>query len=118
MTIYDNCLQGLKGNFQKKWVEALRSGRYIQGSDGFLRIGDRFCCMGVALDLIDPSGWRTQTHQGKCGSDWKDCESSYTGQELRKALALNNHIVTSLTILNDVDKMSFEQIAGWIEKNV
>ena len=33
-----------------KWLEALRSGEYIQGRDR-LRLGDRFCCLGVACDL-------------------------------------------------------------------
>lgn len=35
----------------KKWVAALRSGEYKQGLAA-LRIGDTFCCLGVACDLF------------------------------------------------------------------
>ncbi len=34
----------------KKWVTALRSGKYSQGR-GMLRKEDTFCCLGVACDL-------------------------------------------------------------------
>jgi hypothetical protein len=33
-----------------KWVAALRSGKYEQGK-GYLRIGPRHCCLGVACEL-------------------------------------------------------------------
>ncbi len=43
-----------------KWVEALRSGKYVQAK-GCLRDsrphGDGFCCLGVLCDVIDPEGW-------------------------------------------------------------
>ena len=41
----------------ERWVKALRSGEYKQGA-GALRSGDQFCCLGVACDLFDSSGWR------------------------------------------------------------
>ena len=40
----------------KKWVAALRSGKYEQAK-GWLREGDKFCCLGVACDLFDPDEW-------------------------------------------------------------
>ncbi len=47
----------------RKWVEALRSGKYQQG-EGALRIHtpgekDRFCCLGVACDALNPEGWHS-----------------------------------------------------------
>jgi hypothetical protein len=42
--------------FKRKWVEALRSGKYAQGT-GRLRDGDSFCCLGVLCDLSDSSKW-------------------------------------------------------------
>lgn len=42
---------------KKKWLEALRSGNYKQGSHR-LRDGNTFCCLGVLCDIIDPDGWR------------------------------------------------------------
>ena len=35
---------------KRKWIAALRSGEYKQGK-GYLRKGDRFCCLGVLCDL-------------------------------------------------------------------
>ena len=39
----------------KAWVKALRSGKYEQGTLA-LRIGDRYCCLGVACDLAVTAG--------------------------------------------------------------
>lgn len=42
---------------KKKWVEALRSGKYKQG-EGYLRSADdKFCCLGVLCDIVSPEGW-------------------------------------------------------------
>lgn len=75
---------------EKKWMEALRSGDYKQGS-GYLRKLDTFCCLGVLCELkkvdaaargdvdglyrylspvssstnINDAGWLT-TDQGSC----------------------------------------------------
>lgn len=41
---------------KKKWVEALLSGKYIQGH-GYLRTSDdKFCCLGVLCDLAVKEG--------------------------------------------------------------
>lgn len=37
------------------WVEALRSGAYVQ-STGTLRRGDKFCCLGVACVVAADNG--------------------------------------------------------------
>jgi len=43
-------------NIIKEWIEALRSGKYIQ-TQGNLRCEDGFCCLGVLGDLINPDAW-------------------------------------------------------------
>jgi len=45
--------------FTVLWLEALRSGRYKQGTQ-VLKHNDEFCCLGVLQDLcpIEPSGDR------------------------------------------------------------
>ncbi len=40
----------MKHDIKKKWVEALRSGDYVQAS-GQLKNEDAFCCLGVLCDL-------------------------------------------------------------------
>jgi hypothetical protein len=39
----------------KKWVAALRSGKYKQGRK-FLRYKDEYCCLGVACELAITDG--------------------------------------------------------------
>jgi hypothetical protein len=41
----------------KKWVKALRSGKYNQ-TQSVLHDNDGFCCLGVACDIKDPDGWQ------------------------------------------------------------
>jgi hypothetical protein len=39
------------------WVAALRSGRYTQGKEYLRDRDNRFCCLGVYCDLVNPDGW-------------------------------------------------------------
>lgn len=36
---------------KKQWLEALRSGKYIQGKGELRSMDNRFCCLGVLCDL-------------------------------------------------------------------
>jgi len=40
----------MNSEIKEKWVTALRSGKYQQGTD-FLRANDQYCCLGVLCDL-------------------------------------------------------------------
>lgn len=40
----------MNSEVKKKWVEALRSGTYEQGTD-VLRFDNNYCCLGVLCDL-------------------------------------------------------------------
>lgn len=55
----------------KKWVAALRSGKYKQGH-GQLRKDNRFCCLGVLCDLapISAGSWRRKAATGDYLYDW------------------------------------------------
>jgi hypothetical protein len=41
---------------KRRWIEALRSGRYQQGTQ-YLRQGDRYCVLGVLCDLYATDAW-------------------------------------------------------------
>lgn len=43
---------------KRRWVEALRSGRYTQGRRCLRTVAHEFCCLSVLCDLKDPHGWR------------------------------------------------------------
>lgn len=47
----------------RKWVEALRSGDYQQGT-GHLRAGDKYCCLGVACELAIQDGVPVKVRSG------------------------------------------------------
>lgn len=40
----------------KRWVESLLNGTYEQGI-GRLNNANKFCCLGVLCDLVDPEAW-------------------------------------------------------------
>jgi hypothetical protein len=62
---------------RKKWVQALRSGKYRQGSGTLRRWVDgtetAYCCLGVACDVLDPNGW-TDLSTHKFGAGYLDEE--------------------------------------------
>jgi hypothetical protein len=51
----------------KKWIAALRSGEYKQGTFA-LKKGDRYCCLGVACDIYRKTTkrgrWEEHPYQG------------------------------------------------------
>lgn len=51
----------------KKWVAALRSGEYEQ-AEMYLRVNNKFCCLGVACDLF------AKEREG----EWRDTHNGYT----------------------------------------
>ena len=102
--------------FKRLWLSALRSGHYKQGA-GALCGDDRFCCLGVALDLICP--------------EWNEVSPNVERPHLRNAinestvfidyellpLGVRRDWQMALSRLND-NGHTFEQIADWIEHNL
>ena len=41
---------------QERWLTALESGKFRQGKH-VMRNGDRYCCFGVAADVLAPGRW-------------------------------------------------------------
>ena len=108
----------LPKEFATKWVEALRSGKYSQTEATLCRPDTcEYCCLGVAgamtgLDNIDMSELSDL-------SDFVDIfKTKYVFNDGIKQLADNQKLQNVLTNLNDVDKLSFTEIADWIEANV
>jgi hypothetical protein len=101
---------------KKRWVEALRSGKYMQG-DSVLRFpndsgNDFYCCLGVLCDLIEPNNWVRNSQDDWC---WA-----------QQAEVLPDHYVEILGLnvpfkkyadMNDKEYKSFNEIADYIEAN-
>ena len=51
----------MKKDIKDEWVRRLRSGDYEQGQ-GYLRFGDKYCCLGVLCDMAVEAGVIEETH--------------------------------------------------------
>ncbi len=100
--------------FKTRWVEALRSGKYLQGHGQLLEdypydVGVHYCCLGV-LCVITGMPYH--------------CEDAALPKEIMKAVGLDspdptvpyNNEILNLSILNDVNHLEFPEIADLIEK--
>lgn len=87
--------------FQKKWCEALLSGEYPQ-TKGVLRNDQGYCCVGVALDLVDPKGWRADDAKGRTEYFWKMVSPNFvSGYGIDENIGLNSVQLHKLADMND-----------------
>lgn len=101
----------LPKEFGTKWIEALRSGEYgqvrnkLSGGDG------DYCCLGVACKIVNITDEEILWHNHTiiCG-DWAYDKGIPT--------ELDDDLHVTCTTMNDEDKLSFSEIADWIETNV
>lgn len=112
--------QVLPENFKKKWVDALRSGKYKQ-SKRRLYATDKnsgevsYCCLGVAAHIV--AGIQLE-HM-----DWCMLSTILHGHEKVVPDELAPFFSDSTTQhklaqLNDVEDKSFGEIADYIEQNL
>lgn len=111
----------MNGDVKALWVEALRSGKYQQGTDYLHRLDDTYCCLGVLCDLAVQYGQVDEPVQYgeiayKYGSD--QFGNSILPEEVQKWAGLPSadpHVDEScLSALND-DGKSFNEIANLIQ---
>lgn len=104
----------MQKQLRDKWVEALRSGKYVQGHSQ-LRTEVGFCCIGVLCDVINPSDWRRHglSNMWIYGTTALNMPTAVAG-----FAKLTSDAENYLTILNDRERKSFPEIADYIEQNV
>ena len=113
----------------KKWVEALRSGRFKQGKNALhkKREGedDTYCCLGVACSLAIGAGVDLPVYTNMDGKVIYDVDKFYLPAKVRDWLGLTTSYASfgialpganpdDLTRMND-DGKTFEEIAQIIE---
>lgn len=107
--------------FKTKWVEALRSGKFKQNTEGFLLIDDKYCCLGVACKITHPKIKLDKASLiSRC--DFMDKLKNIKVPKILKGTTDTtcndyNPIVAQLTTMNDTGS-SFKKIATYIEKNL
>jgi len=103
--------------FKKKWVAALRSGKYKQGKHRLKQTdikGDSYCCLGVACEIANSKNIQGNYIVGNISKN----------NNIPKLIKGNseNSIVAKLTQLNDGEissgdnSKSFKYIASYIER--
>lgn len=116
--------------WKKKWVKALRSGEYKQGRTKLRSLDDKFCCLGVLCNLVDPLGWiKSSPYDDIYFFKYDNIDScNVLPETLKRKLEMPLSIfrlswplqinpITELVHQNDAGD-SFELIADWIEENL
>lgn len=107
----------MNAEIKAKWLEALRSGKYRQGTEYLRTADDKFCCLGVLCDITNPALWEKWTN----GERHHDVYGflSHTSMlpdkidEQAGGIAAKAHLMG----MNDSGK-SFSEIANYIEANL
>jgi hypothetical protein len=120
--------------FKPVWTAALRSGTYKQGDGQLVDSRDRFCCLGVAANLLIQSGCKLQWFEDPDSGDWEfgKPNGSSSGEVLtlveglprwlRRKLEwyppnVGKPVEHHLAEMNDKGTR-FKEIANWIDKNL
>ena len=118
-----------------RWIAALKSGEYIQGTKVLRSVDNRFCCLGVLCELavkegvipasevkeINTSVRDIKKAYGYDGSAFKLSMSVVNWAELKDQLPLASGPISdgySLAYLNDTYKYDFHKIAAAIEEGL
>ena len=123
----------MKKTIAKKWVAALRSGKYKQGREVLHnnKSGkDTYCCLGVLCDLYQQdrrskkkkmldvdNRWNNVCYDG-ADTHLPDAVLMWAGMKTKDGSWDELHCETSLVYLNDEKRNNFKTIASVIEKNV
>lgn len=115
----------LNKKFIRKWIDALRSGDYKQGRGALCSDKNKYCCLGVACELL-PKKFKGIWIEDKEDNSWNltingDEDAHFGGDlpnEILNYIGINCYIQNDLINLNDLNKLSFKQIAKYIETQI
>ncbi len=106
---------------KKKWLKALRSGKYKQGKGALKReINQKkecaFCCLGVLCDIIDNTKWRTERTVYEYNNNG-EVVSGVLPISLTSKYNIDVLQTNKLIDMNDIKNLDFNEIADYIESN-
>ena len=90
--------------YKEKWLKALRSGEFEQGTE-WLENDGKYCCLGVIRKIIDSN------------SGLSAYDEEFLHPDHEKICGLNYAQQIELAKMNDSGK-TFEEIADYIEKEM
>ena len=107
-----------------KWVAALRSGKYSQGTHCLVNsvesLGSAFCCLGVLCEVMGAQraeGYRQGHQRGYMFPSPDDGTLQRYTTTLPFSI-MHETLQQQLMVFNDDYNWTFDQIASWIEENV
>ena len=114
---------------KEKWIQALKSGNYKQGTGNLYNIRDNsYCCLGVLgslcnisnTDLIHRSFIRNNYGDSQYDHSCpKDSDKLYPSAFKKDFTDLSKeNLAFILSNMNDIEKKSFKEISDYIEKEI
>ncbi len=102
----------------KNWIEMLESGQFTQ-TIGLLKNDilseDSYCCLGVACELYATEVGGFWDNINWFYADENDCKLQTLPSLVREWLGIDKDIQDTLTIMNDMEKKSFPEIATYLK---
>ena len=113
----------MKRCFRQPWLDALRSGKFEQGEGKLRTKENKYCCLGVLYEVTGVEWAMTEYFSSYAV---KNCQAakSYDGYNCaglgddKRQFGITKDQEIRLWQLNDCEKLSFPQIADWIEKYI
>jgi hypothetical protein len=110
-------LNDMKAALKTQWLAALRGDKYKQGRGQLRNKDNEYCPIGVFCDLVAPNGWKLEkTYRWEDGRFKHNGEAHMPKETFLKKFGL--HDSEALIFMNDFKRLSFAEIADWIELNV
>ena len=108
----------LPKEFAEKWLTALRSGEYKQGTGQLMSYDNTYCCLGVACAMFG-LGKKEIGSSRVIGGSSHDALNDFPNEipNLLIGRACDNEFVYDCTNKNDCERLQFTEIADWIEAN-
>lgn len=105
----------------RTWVAALRSGKYEQARGALHPTTDTFCCLGVACDVYASDRWIPIGRHHYFAVDEDRRENQILPLEVAHYYGIDENPAGptcdyTLAEENDMGRMSFAQIADFLEK--
>lgn len=106
----------MKKTIKKKWLKALRSGRYKQCRQELCN-SKGYCCLGVLARI---SGSKKQHLKfDNCKKDYRIHKfGGLLSPKFLREVGMKDLTQKRLSDMNDYDRKSFEEIADYIEKKL
>ena len=110
----------MKKKLKKQWIKALRSGKYTQGPGELCNTQDNtHCCLGVLCEVAIKENHKIiRTKEGHYNLNKKMSVDDRLDKAMLIHFGLDSKTQIQLIEMNDENRLSFKEIANYIEENL